>query len=202
MLKCAVQRGQEQNWPSWACLWKAATPGLPSLGAKAAPGAAGWQGLCYCQCFVTLLLSKSCFMWQMTHRKYKCCLQSLCLKKTAMSKYYVFLCLYNSFNLSVCKAYEGETNHSSLKHTYPHWSCGAAWYGEAKLSYFLPGFLFSQDFHSYFKHAGEGFSSWGWSNIDQVSQQGSIISILGDPQNLTGCEPEQPALLGPSLRRE
>lgn len=45
--------------------------------------------------------------------KYKCCLQSL-FKNSAMSKYNAFLCLYSAFNLSVCKAYEGETNHSSL----------------------------------------------------------------------------------------
>lgn len=76
-----------------------------------------------------------------------------------MSKYDVFLCLYNPFNLSACKTYEGETNHSTLEHTYPHESCGATWYGEAELSYSLPGFLFSQDFHSYFKRAGGGFSS-------------------------------------------
>lgn len=74
-----------------------------------------------------------------------------------MGKYDVFLCLYSSFNLSVCKAYEGETNHSSLKCTYPHGSCGVAWYGEAEVSYSLPGFLFAQDFHSYFKHAGGVF---------------------------------------------
>lgn len=158
MLKCAAQTGQEQNWPSYACPWKAAAPSFPSLGAKPAPGAAGWRGqLCYCQCFVTLLLSNSCFMWQMTHQIYGCCVQSLCLKKTAMSKYDVFLCLYNPFNLGVCKVYEGETNHSSLQHNPPHWSCGSAWYGEAELSYSLPGFPLSQYFLSFFKHAGGGF---------------------------------------------
>ena len=35
-----------------------------------------------------------------------------------MGKYDVLLCLYPSFNLSVCNAYEGETNHSILKHTH------------------------------------------------------------------------------------
>lgn len=74
-----------------------------------------------------------------------------------MSKYNVFLCLYSPFNLIVCKAYEGETNHSSLKHTYPRGSWGAAWYGEAELSHSLPGFHSSWDFHSYFKRAGGGF---------------------------------------------
>lgn len=119
-----------------------------------------------------------------------------------MGKYHVFLCLCSPFNLSVCKVYEGETNHSSWKCTYPHGSCGAACYGEAELCYSLPAFLFSWDFHSYFKHAGVGFLSWGWSNIDLVAQQGSVISILGDPQNLIRHDPEQPALFGPSLRRE
>lgn len=112
--------GQEQNQPS------SAFPGSPAC------SWCSWlQGqLCICQCFVTLLLSNSCFMWQMTHLNYECCLHSLCLKKAAMSKYNVFLCLYSPFILSVCKVYEGETNHSSLEHTYPHRSWGAAWYGE------------------------------------------------------------------------
>lgn len=45
-----------------------------------------------------------------------------------MGKYDVLLCLYTSFNLSVCNAYEGETSRSILKHTYPHRSAAPAWY--------------------------------------------------------------------------
>lgn len=66
----------------------------------------------------------------------------------------------------------------------------------------FPSFFSHWILHSSFKRAGGGFLSWGWSNKDQVAQQGSIISILGDPQNLTGHDPEQPALFGPSLIRE
>lgn len=46
------------------------------------------------------------------------------------------------------------------------------------------------------------FLSWVWLNIDQVAQQGSIISDLGDTQKLTGHEPKQLALVGPALSRE
>lgn len=139
MLKCVVQVGQGQNWPSCAGWWKAAAPGLPPLGVQPAAGALMRTALLppvLCDSSaVTLLL-------RVAEDTLECCLHSLCLKKTAVSKYYV---LYSPFNLSVCKAYQGETNHSSLKGAYPHGSCGAAWYGEAELLFpsqvsFLTGF--------------------------------------------------------------
>lgn len=45
-----------------------------------------------------------------------------------MGKYDVLMCLYTSFDLSLCNAYEGEMNHSILKHAWPQRSSGAAWY--------------------------------------------------------------------------
>lgn len=83
--------------PTLPCLLvERAAPALPSLGARLAPGAAGWPGqLCYCQGFVTLLLSNSCFMWQMTHRNTNV-VCSLCLKillwaNTMLSCVYIVL---------------------------------------------------------------------------------------------------------------
>lgn len=194
-----------------ACRWKAAAPSLPFLEVKPGTSAAGccvqlcYPHLCLCNVNASWRLSccqtlASCARWHIGIKNIMFSQYSV-KKKTTMGKYDVLLSLYPSFNLSICNAYEGETNHSILKRTYPHRSSGAAWYWEAELIYSMPGFLFTWDCHSYFKCAVV-FLSWGWSNIDQVAQQGSIISDLGDTQKLTGHDPKQLALVGPALSRE
>jgi len=38
--------------------------------------------------------------------------------------------------------------------------------------------------------------------LEQVSQRGCGVSVLGDIQNVTGCSPEQPAVADLALGRE
>lgn len=141
---------------------------------------ASWQLFC-CQTLI------SCDRWHIVIKNAMFTQYFVKKKKTTMGKYDVLLCLYISFHLSVCNASEGETSHSILKHTYPHRSSGAAWCWEAEFSYHLSEFLFT----AFFCHENGQY----WPGC----QWGGVISVIGDTQNLTGHDPEQPALVGPAL---
>lgn len=45
------------------------------------------------------------------------------------------------------------------------------------------------------------FHCEGYQTLEQVTQRGGGVSILGDTQSLTGHSPEQPAAVDPALSR-
>lgn len=144
----SVLAGGKQQLP--VCLFSKSSPVAVQL-ALAYGSATHICAFAMWMLLTTLLLSNSYFVWQMTHYNQKCYVFTVfCLKKRLQWANMMFSSVY-MLNLSVCNAYEGETNHRILKHTYPHRSSGAAWYWEAELSYSLPGFLFTWGCHSCFK---------------------------------------------------